>query len=161
APGGNLRPTAPGAGALDHPDCPHAHGGGPAARRRRGNRGRASVHADARCREAEFLRHHVGDAWRVPHPHRDAPGIHATPPPRQVVTPHEFTGFLFPLLVRGPLHNRVLGLELHALARSFLCHSERSEETRIFLGAKHFDFTEGTRSRAAPNSICSYAKVTC
>jgi hypothetical protein len=31
----------------------------------------------------------------------------------------------------------------------FLCHSERSEETRIFLGAKHFDFTEGMRSRAA------------
>jgi hypothetical protein len=30
-----------------------------------------------------------------------------------------------------------------------LCHSERSEETRIFLGAKHFDFTEGMRSRAA------------
>jgi hypothetical protein len=40
----------------------------------------------------------------------------------------------------------------------FLCHSERSEETRIFLGAKHFDFTEGMRSRAAPNSIFSYAK---
>src|ERR1019366_2368111 len=33
--------------------------------------------------------------------------------------------------------------------RRSLCHSERSEETRIFLGAKHFDFTEGMRSRAA------------
>ena len=59
------------------------------------------------------------------------------------------------------MHNRVLGLELNALARSFLCHSERSEESRIFLGAKHFDFTEAMRSRAAPNSICSYAKLSC
>jgi hypothetical protein len=42
-----------------------------------------------------------------------------------------------------------------------LCHSERSEETRIFLGAKHFDSTEGMRSRAAPNSICGYAQLSC
>src|SRR5208282_5895526 len=43
----------------------------------------------------------------------------------------------------------------------FFCHSERSEESRIFLGAKHFDFAEGTRSRAAPNSICRYAQLSC
>src|SRR6266849_2981799 len=59
------------------------------------------------------------------------------------------------------LRNPVLGLELQALARAFLCHSERSEETRIFLGARHLDLAEGTRSRAAPNSICSYAQLSC
>src|SRR5271168_973612 len=41
----------------------------------------------------------------------------------------------------------------------FLCHSERSEESRIFLGAKHLDLARGVRSRAAPNPMCSDAKV--
>src|SRR5579863_10239182 len=54
---------------------------------------------------------------------------------------------------RRTLHNQRAGLE-HRCRRALflLCHSERSEETRIFLGARHFDFTQGTRSRPAPNS---------
>ena len=61
------------------------HGGDRAARRRGGARGRASVHADARSREAELLRHDVGDAGRVPHQSRDAPRVHATAAQRQTL----------------------------------------------------------------------------
>src|SRR5208283_4819110 len=86
APGRNLRATAPGAGALDDPDRAHPDVAARPARRRRGDRSRASVHADARGREAELLRYDVGDAWHVPHSHRDAPGIHATAAQRPPVT---------------------------------------------------------------------------
>ena len=79
---------------------------------------------------------------------------------------------LFPCNVRRALRNPIAALfprparralrnQHRTLERRVFCHPERSEGTRIFLDAKHFDFTEGTRSRAAPNSICSYAKVTC
>src|SRR5579863_9303903 len=56
-----------------------------------------------------------------------------------------------------PLHNLCVVLEYMRCACFSLCHSERSEESRILLDAKHFDLTWGLRSRAAPIPICSYA----
>jgi GTP cyclohydrolase I-like protein len=79
ADGRDLCAQATGPGTTDDADCPYHNGRDQAAGRRRRARSRASVHAYARGREAELLRHDFGDARTLPYSPGNAPGVHEPP----------------------------------------------------------------------------------